>query len=108
MYDALSFCADSYVGIGCAASFDDTGDRVWESWTVGKTQFWSNRVSWLVPMTAPADARIPRQQTLEMVMPRILDLSLRDPWSRKGVVRHLVASLCEGTRGNSVEIRLAT
>nr|MDQ3575818.1 hypothetical protein [Actinomycetota bacterium] len=60
------------------------------------------------PMTAPADAQIPRQQPLEVAMPRILDLSLRDPWSRKGVVRHLVASLCEGTRGNSVEIRLAT
>jgi hypothetical protein len=109
LYDALSFCAGSYVGIGCAAGLDSAGARVWESWEVSRTQFWSNPLSWLPP-AKPATNRgfsLP-QQPLEVVMPQIMGLARHEPWYRNGIVRSLVASLCEGMRDGSVEIRLAT
>ncbi len=108
LYDALSFCAGSYVGIACAAGFDSAGDRVWERWAVGRSQFWSNRLSWLVSVKASGAPDLPRpEQPLEVVMPQIMRLSRRPAWSG-GVVRNLVASLCEGMRDGSVETRLAT
>lgn len=96
LHDALSFCAGSYVGIACAAGFDDDGSRVWERWAVGRSQPWGNRLSWL-PQKA--------SEGLEVAMPLLMTLAR--PWSGR-TLRHLVAAAAEGIADGSVETRLAT
>lgn len=98
LYDALSICAGSYLGIGCSAGMTASGERVWERWAIGRTQHWRNRLTWL-PFKA--------SEGLEPAMPKLLALSGQHPWS-SGVLRNLTGALAEGLREGSIEIRLAT